>query len=78
MYYKTKISYQFKSTIYFISSLEALVEYYLCSMGPKKISKTLSKRNEFAEKLNLNLKEENSSHFYSWGLQRTVVKKFVQ
>ena len=27
---------------------------------------------------NLNFKEENNSRFYSWGLQRTVVKKFVQ
>ena len=26
---------------------------------------------------NLKLKEENSSHFYSWGLQLTVVKMFV-
>ena len=36
----------------------------------------MSKRNEFAEKKHSEL-EENSSRFYSWVLQWTVVKKFV-
>ena len=53
----------------------------LCSIGPKNV---VSKRNEFAKKKkkkkkkttqNLNFKEENSCRFYSWRLQRTVVKK---
>ena len=37
----------------------------------------MSERKEFAEKKlsKLDFKEENSSCFYSWGLQQAVVKK---
>ena len=52
-------------------------------MGPKKKKKikTMCQKETNSQKRNtqnLNLKEENSSRFYFWGLKRTVVKKFVQ
>ena len=47
---------------------------YICNIGPKYV---VSERKEFAEKKHSNskFKEENSSHFYSCGLQRVVVRK---
>ena len=47
----------------------------------KKIIKTLCLKEMNSQKRNTqnsNFKEENSSRFHSWGLQRTVVKNFVQ
>ena len=50
------------------------IQWFKCSIGPKYVvSKEMSSQKRNTQ--NLILKEENSSRFYSWGLQWTVVKK---
>ena len=51
-----------------------LEKFSLCNIGPKYV---VSERKEFAEKKHSNskFKEENSSRFYSCGLQQVVVRK---
>ena len=59
-----------------IIAVESISLYHRTKKSIKMLclkQKNLQKRNT----QNLNLKEENSSCFYSWGLQWTVVKKFV-
>ena len=64
------------SFIFHFCPISKPFEYTLnCSIGPKYV---VAKRKEFAKKRNtqnLNFMEENYSHFYSWGLQRSVIKK---
>ena len=58
----------------FICLLLFVFFYYHCSIGPNTLClKEMSSQKRNTQ--NLTLKEENSSRFYSWGLQRTVVKK---
>ena len=47
----------------------------VCGIGPKKLKRCVWQKEINSQKRNtrnLNLKEENSSRFYSWGLQQTV------
>ena len=67
----------FKRTNY-CTQFKFTSHYSKPSIGPENV--VSKKRNSLKRNnQNLNFKEENTSRFYSWGLQRIVVKKkFVQ